>query len=119
MARTVVIVDDSARFRTAARNLLGRRGYDVVGEAPDGRSALAAVERLRPQLLLLDVQLPDIDGFEVARRLAGSAEVEVVLISARDQRAYRDRLAGSGARGFIRKEELSVERLDELLDAVR
>src|SRR6266700_3323207 len=67
---TVVIVDDHAGFRSSARALLEAEGFDVVGEAGDGVSALVAVGRLHPHVVLLDIQLPDIDGFEVADRLA-------------------------------------------------
>jgi DNA-binding NarL/FixJ family response regulator len=69
MARTVFIVDDHPGFRTPARSLLERAGYDVVGEAEDGTSSLDEVRDLRPNLVLLDVQLPDLTGFDVARRL--------------------------------------------------
>src|SRR5689334_18851944 len=77
---TVVIVDDHAGFRSSARALLEAEGFDVVGEAGDGLSALAVIERLRPQVVLLDVQLPDIDGFEIAERLARASEPAVVVL---------------------------------------
>src|ERR671936_2248551 len=83
--RTVLVVDDHPTFRATARALLEAEGFDVVGEAEDGRSALAEVERLRPEIVLLDVQLPDIDGFEVAARLArDGAAPQIVLTSSRD-----------------------------------
>ena len=69
VSRTVLIVDDHADFRRTVRALLEADGFDVVGEAADGRLAIAEANRLRPRLVLLDIQLPDIDGFEVARRL--------------------------------------------------
>jgi DNA-binding NarL/FixJ family response regulator len=114
VARTVLIVDDHAEFRSVARALLEAEGFVVVGEAGDGESALAAVERLGPELVLLDVQLPDLDGFAVAERLAGSPAV--VLISSRSAGSYRRRLAGSSARGFLSKSELSGAALTELLE---
>jgi DNA-binding NarL/FixJ family response regulator len=106
--RTVLIVDDHPGFRSAARALLEADGFDVVGEAADGESGLAAAERLRPGLVLLDIQLPDLDGFAVAERLANSqSPPAVVLVSSRDSSAYRRRLAGSPARGFVAKSDLS------------
>jgi DNA-binding NarL/FixJ family response regulator len=113
MPATVLIVDDHASFRSSARALLEAGGFVVVGEAADGRSALSAVERLRPAVVLLDVQLPDLDGFAVAERLA--EVTAVVLISSRDASAYRRRLAGSPARGFLAKSELSGPALAALI----
>jgi DNA-binding NarL/FixJ family response regulator len=108
MAKTVLIVDDHAPFRAVARALLQLEGFVVVGEAADARSALDAIRRLQPSVVLLDVQLPDLDGFEVARRLAQTGEPPaIVLVSSRDRSAYRRRLAESPARGFIAKSELS------------
>jgi DNA-binding NarL/FixJ family response regulator len=108
MARTVLIVDDHAPFRALARALLQLEGFEVVGEAADARSALDEVGRLRPSVVLLDVQLPDLDGFEVARRLAHVGDPPaIVLVSSRDRSAYRRRLAESPARGFIPKSDLS------------
>ena len=69
MAQTVLIVDDHPSFRSSARRVLEEAGYDVVGEAPDGASALAAARALRPAIVLLDIRLPDVDGFEIALRL--------------------------------------------------
>jgi DNA-binding NarL/FixJ family response regulator len=108
MAETVLIVDDHAPFRALARALLQLEGFEVVGEAADARSALAAVARLRPSVVVLDVQLPDLDGFEVARRLAQAGDPPaIVLVSSRDSSSYRRRLADSPARGFIPKSDLS------------
>ena len=69
MGRTLLIVDDHAGFRTFARALLESEGYDVVGEAADGASAVAAARRLRPAIVLLDIALPDIDGFAVCEQI--------------------------------------------------
>jgi DNA-binding NarL/FixJ family response regulator len=114
---TVLIVDDHPGFRSAARALLEADGFDVIGEAADGESALAAAERLRPGLVVLDIHLPDLDGFAVAERLAtGSKPVPaVVLVSSRTASSYRRRLAASPALGFVAKSELSGAALSALL----
>src|SRR6476661_3620441 len=101
MPRTVLIVDDHASFRRVARRLLELHGYEVVGEAPDGESALEAARRLRPDLVLLDVQLPGIDGFQVAARLTANGDAPaIVMVSSRDAEDFGDLVARSGARGF-------------------
>lgn len=120
MCINVLIVDDHAGFRSLARSLLEAGGYVVVGEAADGTSALAAATALKPALVLLDVQLPDRDGFAVARELTeNSPEVQIVLISTRDARDYGRRLDESGVRGFIPKGELCPAVLTDLLKATR
>jgi DNA-binding NarL/FixJ family response regulator len=113
---SVLIVDDHPSFRASARRLLEADGFDVVGEAPDGREAIAAAQRLKPDLVLLDVQLPDLDGFEVAARLAESGlDSVVVLTSSRAAAEYAPLLARSPARGFIPKAEVSGAALADLL----
>jgi DNA-binding NarL/FixJ family response regulator len=113
---TVLIVDDHAGFRAMARALLEAEGFEVVGEAEDAGAALLAASQLQPQVVLLDIQLPDLDGFEVAERLAGAGDPPaVVLISTRDVSSYRRRLAGSPVRGFIAKNELSGSALSALV----
>jgi CheY-like chemotaxis protein len=115
--RSVLIVDDHAGFRSFARSLLESEGYTVTGEAEDGLSAIAAVTESRPDVVLLDVQLPDMDGFEVARRLRESGDPPpIVLISTRDAADYGHRIESSGARGFIPKSELSGSALEDLLE---
>ena len=114
---TVLIVDDHATFRQTARILLEAEGFDVVGEAENGVSALRAAKELRPDVVLLDVNLPDFDGFEVAERLArvdGGAPA-VVLGSSRDDTDYGSLIAASSARGFISKADLSGAALRLLL----
>ena len=112
MVRTVLIVDDHARFRRSARALLEYEGFEVVGEAATGHEAVALAADLAPEMVLLDVQLPDFDGFEVAARIRDRAPVpEIVLVSNRDVVDYGARLAGSGVRGFIPKAQLSGESL--------
>jgi DNA-binding NarL/FixJ family response regulator len=116
MARSVLIVDDHSAFRASARALLQAEGFEVVGEAEDGASALEAAARLRPAVVLLDVQLPDLDGFEIAERLADGPDApQVVLVSSRDVSSYRRRLASTRARGFIQKGELSGAALSALV----
>jgi len=115
VAATVVIVDDHASFRAFARALLEAEGFDVVGEAADGASALALARRLAPELVLLDVALPDMDGFAVCEALhEDGVGPAVVLTSSRDVSSYRRRLERSRARGFIPKGELSGPALAEL-----
>ena len=116
MSTTVLIVDDHAGFRELARRMLESAGYEIVGEAHDAASALAAAARLPPDVVLLDIQLPDLDGFAVSERLAADDDPPaVVLISSRDESAYRRRLAGSPARGFIAKSKLSGLALGALV----
>jgi DNA-binding NarL/FixJ family response regulator len=116
VAVSVLIVDDHPEFRAVARALLKAEGYEVAGEAADGASAIDAVAKLRPRLVLLDIQLPDVDGFTVADRLAEGADPPaVVLISSRDSSSYRRRLAQTSARGFISKSDLSGATLGALV----
>jgi DNA-binding NarL/FixJ family response regulator len=112
----VLIVDDHPDFRDSTRVMLEASGFDVVGEAADGAQALTQVSRLRPAVVLLDIQLPDIDGFAVAERLARSPDPPmVILVSSRDERAYGDRVATSPAHGFITKFHLSGRTLAEMV----
>jgi DNA-binding NarL/FixJ family response regulator len=112
VSRTVLIVDDHPDFRRNARALLEADGFEVVGEAVDGASAIAEAARLRPRLVLLDIQLPDLDGFEVAARLGESSDrPTVVLTSSRGASSYRRRLAQSPELAFVAKSELSGEKL--------
>ncbi len=117
MARTVLIVDDHPSFRSSARGVLEEAGYEVVGEASDGASALAAVRELRPAIVLLDVRLPDMDGFEIASRLTSNADAPaVVLTSSHDVEDCAGLIAPSGARGFLPKAELSGSTLAAMLE---
>ena len=116
VAISVLIVDDHPEFRAVASALLKAEGYEVAGEAADGASAIDAVAELRPRIVLLDIQLPDVDGFTVADRLAEVADPPaVVLISTRDSSSYRRRLARTSARGFISKSDLSGATLAALV----
>lgn len=113
---TLLIVDDHAEFRTLARELLDDAGFTVTGEAADGHSAIRAIVELHPDVVLLDVQLPDIDGFEVLRRVDELAEhPAVILTSTRGRADYHDRLSNCSACGFIAKEDLSGDELTALL----
>jgi DNA-binding NarL/FixJ family response regulator len=112
MGRTVLIVDDHPGFRTAARALLEAEDFDVVGEAEDGAGAIFAAAKLRPEIVLLDIQLPDLDGFAVAEQLANDGvSSAIVLVSSRDVSSFRRRLAANPAWSFIPKSELSGEAL--------
>jgi len=116
MNDTVLIVDDHPTFRTFAKALLEGEGFDVVGESEDGASAVEAARSLRPDVVLLDVQLPDFSGFEVAGRLrAAGVSSSIVLVSSRDASDYGDDIATSGATGFVAKGELSGPALRALL----
>jgi DNA-binding NarL/FixJ family response regulator len=117
MSLTLVIVDDHQNFRSSARAMLESQGFDVVGEAADGDEALVAVEALRPDIVLLDIQLPGRDGFAVADELAAlPAPPVVVLISSRDPEVYARRVAGAAARGFLSKSTLSGRALAALVE---
>ena len=113
----VLIVDDHAGFRQQARALLESAGYEVVGEAATGAEAVVAAAALDPELVLLDVQLPDFDGFEVARRLHSlKGGADIVLTSSRDQSDYGPLVLESPARGFVPKAELSGGAIAHVLD---
>ena len=115
MNNTILIVDDHAGFRVQARALLEADGFVVVGEAGDGSSGLAEARRLRPDLVLVDIGLPDVEGFDVARVLAADGPPPfVVLTSSREASAYGPRLFSSPALGFIPKDELSGEAIRAL-----
>jgi DNA-binding NarL/FixJ family response regulator len=115
--RTILIVDDDARFRAQARDLLVGDHFVVIGEAVDGASAITSVRSLRPDVVLLDIGLPDIDGFSVVEALALDASPPiVVLTSSRDARAYGRRLRSDHVVGFIPKEQISAAAVHALVD---
>ena len=116
MSVSVLIVDDHSGFRRRARRLLEAEGYAVVGEAEDGAHGVAAARELAPDLVLLDVNLPDTDGFAVAAALTGEPEgPAVVITSTRDADDVAARVRACGARGFVPKGELSGAALDAVL----
>ncbi len=116
VADRVLIVDDHAEFRALARAVLEADGFEIVGEAIDGAATLAAVDRVRPDVVLLDVQLPDVNGFDVARELCDRDDGPVVvMISSRDASDFGHRLERSGAVGFIPKSRLSGAALAALM----
>jgi DNA-binding NarL/FixJ family response regulator len=113
---TVLIVDDHPSFRATARAILEADGFEVVGEAEDGASALEAVHRLRPDVVLLDVQLPDMDGFTVATALGSNGYMPtIVLTSSRNAADFGPLVSECGARGFVPKAELSGAALHAVL----
>jgi DNA-binding NarL/FixJ family response regulator len=120
MEETVLVVDDHEGFRASARKLLQSEGFEVVGEAADAASGIEAARTLRPDVILLDVQLPDFNGIRASREIGalngGSA---IILISSRDLDDLGGALAESPARGFIPKSELSGETIRRLMPAER
>ena len=113
----MLIVDDHASFRRAARMLLQADGYVVVGEAVDGASGLSEARRLHPDVVLLDVGLPDQSGLDLVGELAAEPDPPaVVLVSSRDQSDFGRLIECSGARGFIAKSRLSADTLQALIE---
>lgn len=113
---SVLIVDDHPSFRASARRLLEAEGFDIVGEAGDGQTGITAAQQLQPDVVLLDVQLPDIDGFEVAARLSAlGVRSAVILTSNRSPAEYGPLLREAAVRGFLPKAELSGAALTGLL----
>ena len=118
MTRRILIVDDHAGFRRSAARNLAAAGWTVVGEAEDGEAALEAAERFEPDVVLLDVGLPDISGIEVARLLHERVpDVAVVMISTQDREDYGELALASGARGFLTKLDLSSQALEALVES--
>jgi DNA-binding NarL/FixJ family response regulator len=114
--RTILIVDDHPSFLATARFLLETEGFDVVGVATDGESAVRETLLSSPDIVLLDISLPDTDGFEVASRLrAAGASSTIVFTSSRDGSDFGSLIVESGGSGFIPKAELSGEALRALV----
>jgi DNA-binding NarL/FixJ family response regulator len=117
VAHTVVIVDDHPSFRASARAILEASQFEIVAEASDGAAALAAVAEHRPDVVLLDVQLPDMTGFEICELIDeyDGTPPAIVLTSSRDLADYGELVEHSCARGFLPKAELSGEALAALV----
>jgi len=112
---TVLIVDDHPSFRASARAILEADGFSIVGEAQDGASGLRMLRELRPDIVLLDVQLPDMTGFDVCVECGDLDTTSVVLVSSRDASDYGQLIETSGARGFVPKAEVSGDAISALL----
>jgi DNA-binding NarL/FixJ family response regulator len=118
MMETVLIVDDHAGFRAYAREMLESEGFRVVGEAPDAASAITAAQQLQPDIVLLDVHLPDLDGFRASKRIAAAnGAPAIVLTSSGDVGDLAATVAECPARGFIPKAELSSAAIRALVTA--
>jgi DNA-binding NarL/FixJ family response regulator len=117
MSRTVLIVDDHPSFRASARAVLESEGFVVIGEAEDGAAALAAVDALVPDIVVLDIQLPDMSGFDVCAALErrNGPPPDIILVSSRDVSDYGELVASSCACGFVPKAELSGDLVTALL----
>jgi DNA-binding NarL/FixJ family response regulator len=120
MEHRVLIVDDNDAFRAAARQLLERAGFAVVAEAGSGAAGVDEARAWRPDVAIVDVQLPDFDGFEVAARLSDLEPApRVILISSLDGADFGALVAGSSALGFLPKAELSASLVNALLAQTR
>lgn len=115
VALTVLIVDDHPSFRASARAILEADGFEIIGEAEDGATALSLLRRLRPDVVLLDVQLPDMTGFDVCVECGELDRTSIVLVSSRDAEDYGPLIESSGARGFVPKADLSGEAVAALI----
>jgi DNA-binding NarL/FixJ family response regulator len=115
MAVKVLIVDDQKAFRIAAREVVAvTQGFEVVGEAETGEDSILAARRLQPDLVLMDVNLPGIDGLEASRRIKSEqAKLVVLLLSTYDREDYATRIAGSGASAFIAKATFGSDTLSD------
>lgn len=112
----MLIVDDHEDFRRSAKALLESDGFSVVGEAIDGADAITQAMRLQPDVVILDIRLPDVDGFAVADEIATWPDPpSIVLISSRDASVYRAQLSATPARGFVAKSQLSGAALADVL----
>jgi DNA-binding NarL/FixJ family response regulator len=115
VSRRILIVDDHSGFRASARRMLEAGGFEVVGEAHDGAAAVEAAANLTPDVVLLDVQLPDANGIDLAGRLSANGGTAVILTSSRPVDQLGPEVTSSGARGFIPKDELSALEIERLV----
>ena len=112
---SVLIVDDHRAFRDSAQALLELDGFEVVATAPDGASGIELVRAIRPDVVLLDIALPDMSGFEVVEQV--EPPTKVILTSSRQSSDFGRRVSTSGAAGFIPKDRLSGDAMRALLAA--
>ena len=112
---TCIIVDDNELFLEAATDLLGREGADVLGTASNSADAIRLVKKLRPDVTLVDVDLGDEDGFELAQQLSDTASTRVILVSTHAEEDLTHLIAASPALGFVSKARLSAQAIRDLL----
>jgi DNA-binding NarL/FixJ family response regulator len=111
-----LIIDDSEKFLASATRLLSLQGVSVIGRASSGDEALRLAAALSPDVTLVDVELGDEDGLELARRLTSAGlSAMVILISLRDRNELTELIAGSGAIGFLRKDALDAQAVADLI----
>jgi DNA-binding NarL/FixJ family response regulator len=115
---SVLVVDDQAPFRLAARAVVRRaEGFDLAGEAASGEEAVALAQELHPQLVLMDINMPGINGIEATRQLVASDPTTTVFLCSTYQLSDLPPDAKtSGARAYINKEELNADLLQRLWD---
>lgn len=118
MGKRVLVADDHAGFRTAVRLLLERRGIEVVGEVADGASAVVAARRLLPDVVIVDVDLPDASGFDVAAELCElRPTLLTILLSSRKGPGDAERAFAVGADAYLDKADLDADTIAQLIEA--
>ena len=112
----VLIVDDQLPFREASRMVVEMTdGFEVAGEADNGEHAIALVEELKPDLVLMDVQMPGIDGIETTRRITSTPNPPIVVVmSTHESGDYVEVALAAGAVGFVPKSQFGLDTLDEM-----
>jgi len=114
----IVIADDHALFRDSLRSLLTARDLEVVGEARTGKEAIELAWKLKPDVVLMDLMMPEMDGLEATRRLAAELpDVKVIVLTASDEESNLFEAIKSGAKGYLLK-DLEAERFFALLEGV-